>query len=125
MLLNWCDVGKAGECIKADDPPVHVVGFVHASKGGECAEVSSAVDSKFHDHAGHVENHAIERVKGEQVRKGLAAEIQCQIVDQFICWDRRVGEQFGPGADGPLAQCRIRAAIGRSLYSGCGTSPIL
>jgi hypothetical protein len=37
------------------------------------------VDTEFHDHAWYFDDHAVERVEGEQVGKQLPAQIQGEV----------------------------------------------
>lgn len=65
--------------------------------------------AELHDHARHVEDHPVERVQGEQVGQRLPAQVEGQVVDQFLGWDGGVGQQVGEaGADGSLVVGFVR-----------------
>lgn len=102
-------VGKAGEGVEADDPAVWVVRLVDAAQRGEGGEVASAVHAELHDDAGNVEDHPVEGVQREQVRQWLPAQVQGQVVDQFLEWDGCAGQQVGEAvADRPLVVRLVR-----------------
>lgn len=91
--VDFGGVGEAGEGVEADDAAVRVVRLMDTSQGGERGQVASSVDAEFHDHAGSVEDQAVERVEGQQVGERLAAQVQDEMVDQFFRWDGGAVEQ--------------------------------
>ncbi|WP_233573836.1 hypothetical protein [Amycolatopsis panacis] len=68
--------------------------------------------TELHDHARHVEDHPVERVQGEQVGQRLPAQVEDQVVDQFLA--------TGTINEGSPAKTTIDTIVGKqTLTTAC------
>lgn len=90
------------------DPAVDVERLVQRAQRGQRPQVPAPPNPEFHDDTGHVQDHPVEGVHGQEVSDLPPSLVEAEIVGQLLGWDRRLCEQGGQAS---LSRMFLGAAV--------------